>query len=147
MLYYEANNEKEIRLQQAASGIKCLAILELLYKNNSLNKDTLLVIDGPEVHLHPNLIVDYARLLILLQKNLGLTIFVASHNPDFVSAVRYISKKEKCEKGLSFYVAKKVEKSSSNIYDFKDLGDNIEDIFSSFNIALERISQYGEYDE
>ncbi len=128
-------------LLDCATGIKSFAILQLLLKNGSLTDKTLLIIDEPESHLHPQWIIEYARLIVLLNKEIGIKFFIASHNPDMVSAIKYISKKENVEKDLNFYLA---EKSNNNfLYDYKHLETNIEPIFESFNIALDRINEYG----
>ena len=145
IFYYTSKNGKTILLSQAASGLKCFAVLERLYSNGSLTKDTLLIVDEPEVHLHPKWIVEYARVLVLIQKYIHTTILIASHNPDMISAIKYISEKEKCSKSLTFYIAQKVESSGFVKFKFKNLGTNIEEIFSSFNIALDRINLYGSF--
>lgn len=140
---YTAKNGQSIPLSQAASGLKCFAVLERLYANGSLNEDSLLIVDEPEVHLHPKWIVEYARVLVLIQKYLHTTILIASHNPDMISAIKYISEKEKVADSLTFYIAEAVETEGFGKYKFKNLGTDIEEIFSSFNIALDRINQYG----
>lgn len=131
----------KITLSQAADGVKCFAVLEVLFKHGYLNADTLLIIDEPEVHLHPKWIVDYARVIVQMNKLLHCTVLLASHSPDMISALRYISKKE----GVStqFYLGSKVSDEHFGTYRFKNTGSDIEPIFESFNIALERISQYG----
>ena len=103
----------------------------------------MLIVDEPEVHLHPKWIVEYARVLVYIQKYLHTTILIASHNPDMISAIKYISEKEKVADSLTFYIADEVESEGFGKYKFKNLGTDIEEIFSSFNIALDRISQYG----
>ena len=106
-----------------------------------MNDKTLLVIDEPEVHLHPQWVVEYARLIVLLNKKIGVKFLIASHHPDMISAIKYIANKEKNSSDLHFYLAKSDKNSYQ--YDYKDLGLEIEDIFSSFNIALKRIDLYG----
>lgn len=140
---YTAKNGQSIPLSQAASGLKCFAVLERLFANGSLNEDSLLIVDEPEVHLHPKWIVEYARVLVLIQKYLHTTVLIASHNPDMISAIKYISEKEKVADSLTFYIAKEIDSEGFGKYKFKNLGTDIEEIFSSFNIALDRINQYG----
>ena len=147
IFFYTAKNGQSIPLSQAASGLKCFAVLERLYANGSLNEYTLLIVDEPEVHLHPKWIVEYARVLVLIQKYLHTTILVASHNPDMISAIKYISEKENLSDNLTFYVAEEVESEGFGKYKFKNLGKDIEEIFSSFNIALDRINQYGAFSD
>lgn len=142
---YTPKDGKAIPLSQAASGLKCFAVLERLYANGCLGEYTLLIVDEPEVHLHPKWIVEYARVLVLIQKFLHTTILVASHNPDMISAIKYISEKEKTSDSLTFYIAEEVDSERFGKYSFRNLGSDIEDIFSSFNIALDRINLYGAF--
>lgn len=144
---YTARNGKSIPLSHAASGLKCFAVLERLFSNGCLDENTLLIVDEPEVHLHPKWIVEYARVLVLIQKYLHTTILIASHNPDMVSAIKYISEKEKCSDALTFYLAKEISLEDFGKYEFKNLGTDIEEIFASFNVALDRINKYGAFDE
>ncbi|MGQ1927647.1 AAA family ATPase [Ornithobacterium rhinotracheale] len=139
---YRRKDGAEFNLLECATGLKSFSLLQLLYKNGFLNDETLLIIDEPEVHLHPQWVVEYARLIVLLNKNLGVKFLLASHHPDMISAIKYISEKEKIDDNLHFYLAKQYQDSFT--YTYKDLGVEIEEIFASFNIALERINLYGQ---
>lgn len=138
---YKRNDGKEFNLLECATGLKSFAILRLLYKNGFLNDSSLLIIDEPEAHLHPQWVVEYARLIILLNKYLGVKFLIASHHPDMISAIKYIAEKEDRTSSLNYYLAKQIENTFS--YNYVHLGTNIDDIFLSFNIALERIDLYG----
>jgi predicted ATP-dependent endonuclease of OLD family len=138
---YKRADGSVFNLLDCATGIKSFAIIQLLLKNGTLNDKTLLIIDEPEVHLHPQWIIEYARLIVLLNKEVGIKFFIASHNPDMVSAIRYISEKEGLLDNLNFYLAE--EASSKYQYNYKFLGTDIDPIFKSFNIAIDRINKYG----
>lgn len=141
---YKRDDGRVFNLDDCATGIKAFGILQLLANNGKLTKDTLLIVDEPEAHLHPQWIVEYARIVVLMNKHLGVKFFIASHNPDMVSAIKYISEKEGVSDRVNFYLAKK--RPDGYTYDYKALKTDIEDIFSSFNIAIERINQYGVQD-
>lgn len=128
-------------LLDCATGVKSFAIIQLLLKNGSLTDKTLLIIDEPESHLHPQWIIEYARLIVMLNKFVGVNFFIASHNPDMVSAIKYISEKEGVSSKLNYYLAEKSE--NTFLYNYKNLGTEIGEIFESFNIAIERINKYG----
>lgn len=138
---YKRNDGEEFDLLECATGLKSFSILQLLYKNGFFSKQTLLIIDEPEVHLHPQWVVEYARLIVLLNKYIGVKFLIASHHPDMISAIKYISEKEEVASSLNFYLAEKLP--NTFVYDYKHLGSSIDDIFSSFNIALDRIDLYG----
>ena len=85
--------------------------------------------------------IEYARVIVLLNKEIGIKFFIASHNPDMVSAIRYISEKEGVLENLNFYIARKIE--DKYLYDYKHLEQEIEPIFESFNKAIDGINKYG----
>lgn len=131
----------DIDVKDAATGVKTFAYLSQLLHNGWLDKETLLMIDEPEAHLHPQWIVEFARLLVKIHKELGVKVLVASHNPDMVAAIQSIAKKEEVIDKTVFYLAQR--EKDEPCYVFTDKGTDISDIFTSFNIALSRIEQYG----
>ena len=143
--YISKDKKVNILLKDAATGFKTFSYLQRLLENGLLNDETLLMIDEPEAHLHPQWIVEFARLLVLLNKELGLKIMIASHNPDMVAAIHDIANKEGVLENTNFYVAQP-ENQESHQYIFKDLGHEVGEIFESFNIALDNISRYGRVD-
>lgn len=139
--YVSEDENIDIELSKTATGMKTFAYLQLLLQNGYLNEQTLLLIDEPEAHLHPQWIVEYARLLVWINKKIGTKIMIASHNPDMVSALRAIAEKECILENTHFYLAEK--HIVGHRYVYNDLGYNIEEIFRSFNIAIDRIKLYG----
>ena len=136
---------KTFDLNEVATDIKAFSIIQLLLKNGHIDNRTLLIIDEPESHLHPQWIVEYARMIVLLHKYIGVKFFLASHNPDMVSAIRYIAEKEGILSNVNYYLAEKTEEAY--LYNYRALGSDIAPIFGSFNIAIDRISQYSINDE
>lgn len=138
---FKRNDGEVFDLLNVATGIKSFSILQILLKNGTITDKTLLILDEPESNLHPQWIIEYARIIVLLNKQLGIKFFLATHNPDMVSAIRYISEKEGILEGVNFYLAEKVKDTFKYNYTF--LEKEIDPIFASFNIALERINKYG----
>lgn len=133
-------DNKIFNLLDCATGIKSFSILQMLLKLGFITDKTLIIFDEPESNLHPQWIVEFARIIVLINKNIGAKFFIASHNPDFISAIRYISEKEGNLDSVNFYLAQQEEDFS---YVYEKLGKNIDPIFKSFNIALDRIEKYG----
>lgn len=145
-LKYKRADGLDIYLKAAATGIISFSYILRLLENGWIDDKTLLIIDEPEAHLHPQWIVEYARMLILINKHIGTKIVLASHNPDMVAALHSIATREGVIENTNFYIA---EKNMEDInqqftYDFKDCEQDISPIFNSFNIAFDRISDYGE---
>lgn len=141
-LVYRSRNGKDIRLEDLASGFKPLVYMLRLIENGWLTENTLLEIDEPETNLHPQWVVELAHLLVRINKTFGTKILITSHNPDMVSAIRYISEKEDLLNTTRFYLAE--QRESSDMFDYKDLGSDIEPVFGSFNKSFDTLQKYVE---
>jgi len=139
---FKRDDGKEFNLLEVATGVKSFSILQMLLNNDSLNENTLLILDEPEAHLHPQWIVEYGRFLVYLNKVIGVKLLVASHNPDMVSALKYITEKEGNPEKLNFYLAE--QKSGTYQYDYKHLGTDIDAIFESYNKSYEKLDNYAD---
>lgn len=140
-LYYSRNDGLKIPLNQAATGAISFSILAKLLENGHLHRGTLLIVDEPEAHLHPKWIVEYARILVLLQKSLDVKIVLSSHNPDMIAAIDAIARKEEISGKVSFYFA--VPSPDDSFQYVFEKQDSIANIFDSFNFAITRIQEYG----
>lgn len=141
-LIFKAKSGVQVKLDKVASGFKTFAYMQRLIENGWLDNKTLLEIDEPETNLHPQWIVEFAHLLVMVNKELGTKIMIASHNPDMVSAIRYISEKEGILDKTHFYLAE--QREDSELYDYKDLGNDIDPVFDSFNKSYETLQKYVE---
>ena len=140
-VFKNTENNFIVDLEDCATGIKAFGIINILLKNGSINDKTLLILDEPETHLHPQWIVEYARLLTLIQKYVGTKIFVVTHNPDMVQSLKYIPMKENIGNNVTFYNAVPVGENLQ--YQYNELGDDIHDIFNSFNVSYDKLELYG----
>lgn len=141
-LKYKREDGLTIDLVDSATGIKSFSLLQTLLRNGIISSNTLLIIDEPEAHLHPQWIVEYARIIVMMHQKIGAKFFIASHSTDFVSAIKYIAEKQKVQKSLSFYLAEE-DKRKRYSYNYRSIGTDIEPIFESFNKSLDKISEYG----
>lgn len=140
---YKKNNQ-DIAIRNTALGIKSFGIIQLLLKNNRLNNRSLLIIDEPEVHLHPTWQVKYAEILVALSKEFDIPMVLTSHSPYFIEALERFSKKYKYEKSTNFYFADKVKDGLSSI--IIDVTQNITPILSSISDAFYTIQDINDED-
>lgn len=95
---------KSISIKNTASGIKVFGILQLLSKNSFLNKNSMLIFDEPENHLHPNWQLKLAKILVELARN-GVYVLVSSHSPYMIEALKRFSDSADLEQKTGFYLA------------------------------------------
>lgn len=140
---FETADTKRYPLRECATGIKSFSILEILNRYGCLTPGTVLIIDEPEVHLHPQWIVEYARLLVLLAKNVGVKVLIASHSPAMVRAVVEFVDSLDFSAHARIYQAVTDGKSPDR-FSFVDRNMDIGEIFDSFNVSYERTAQVAE---
>ncbi len=144
MRYVRRADGLNISIDDVATGMKTFSYILRLLQNGYIDSETLLIIDEPEAHLHPQWIVKFAKVLVLIHKLLGAKIMVASHDPDMVAAIHTMSETEGLAGVTNFYQA--TNKPGEFGYTYINSGNDISQIFESFNIALDRIDGYKSID-
>ena len=84
---------KNIPISLTAMGVTNIGIVDMLIRNNSINKGSFLIIDEPEVHLHPEWQVEFVNILYDIAKA-GANVIITSHSIDIVKAVELLSKND-----------------------------------------------------
>ena len=143
--FSKKNDGLKLDLIDCATGIQSLSIIYALLNNNSINDKTLLILDEPEVHLHPQWIIELASVLVLMRKHIKCHIFVSTHSTDMIRGLKYLSEKEKIQENVNFFIAKESQEENHK-YDYIDLKNNIGEIFKCFNKSLDRIDALMEED-
>lgn len=95
-----------LRIENLSAGMKAFAVPKRLLQNRQLGERDVLILDEPEIHLHPEWQVLYAEFLVLLQKAFDLTILLTSHSPYFLNAMEIFVKKHDVEALTRYYLAK-----------------------------------------
>ncbi|PHH95913.1 ATP-binding protein [Fusobacterium nucleatum] len=113
--------------KSVATGIKSFGIIEILLKNKQLDKNTILIIDEPEVHLHPKWQIKYAEILILISKELGVKILLNSHSPYLIRAMEVYRKTYDYEDNTKFYTLTDCTEGKSK--KILDVTNNLNQIF------------------
>ncbi len=121
---YRTNNG-DIDLKNLSTGLKTFAIIKMLLQNGTLEENGTIILDEPEIHLHPEWQLKFAELIVLLQKEFGMHILLTTHSPYFVSAIEVFSEKYKIDDKCKYYVAE--NKGNSGV--IKDITGNTNIIF------------------
>jgi len=91
---YVDQKGSSVPLSLTAMGISNIGLIELLLRNNIINKGSFLIIDEPEAHLHPKWQVALVEILYKVAQA-GANIIIATHSIDMIKAVELIIKKDK----------------------------------------------------
>lgn len=97
-------DKQSISIKNTASGIKTFGLLHKLIANKFATKDTVIVFDEPENHLHPKWQLKLAQLLVELAKN-KIYVMVSSHSPYMIEALKRYAELADLDDQTAFYLA------------------------------------------
>ncbi len=103
---------KPINIKNLSTGLKSFALIKRLLENGSLKEKDILILDEPEIHLHPEWQLAYAQMIVLLQKKFDLTMIITTHSPYFLDAIDVFSAKYEMSDKVNYYLAESVEEFS-----------------------------------
>lgn len=134
---YKKNNQDKISSSNIATGIKSFALLQMLNVNGYFTPDTILILDEPEVHLHPEWEIVYARILFELCKA-GVYILLTTHSTYFVQAIVKYAGDMAMENKVHFYFGSRRNKKT-NLTTFTDVTDDLNPIFKALGKPMQDI--------
>lgn len=127
-----SNEKKEnykaiFKMSNTANGIKMFGYLQILLLNKTIKNNSLLILDEPEVHIHPAWQLKYAEIIMELVKT-GVRVLINSHSPYMIESLQRYAEKKNIKS--CFYLAKdgciKQKENSNNItlsYIFEELSE------------------------
>ena len=108
-LFFVKENGFKSHMKNTSSGVKQVAIIQTLLNNNEIEPNSFLIMDEPEANLHPEWQIKFAKILVLLVKELDLSIYIASHSPFFIEAIELYSQYYDLIDDSYFYLTQKAE--------------------------------------
>ncbi len=119
----ELSNDSAINLNNISSGLKTFIYIKRLLQNETLSENGTLILDEPEIHLHPEWQIVFAEIIVLLQKEFDMHILLTTHSPYFLQAIQVFSEKYDIENKTEYYVSEvNSEGFSRFINTTKDVG-------------------------
>ena len=124
---YQMNGDisKELDVASLSTGLKSFVIIKQLLLNGALNEKDAIVLDEPEIHLHPEWQLVYAEIIVLLQKKFDFHIIVTTHSSHFMEALELFSKKYGISERCNYYLADVKENGAY----FENVTENLSKIY------------------
>lgn len=116
---------QNIRLSNVSIGVQAIELLKEIVRSGSLDDNTFLVLDEPEIHLHPEWQLIYARALSKIADSLHTKVLVTTHSPYFIQALQVYSRQVQIQDQLHIYMPREVE---GHAVDFIEADDEIMDL-------------------
>lgn len=97
--------KEPLSIKNLSTGLKAFVVLKMILESNQLKDRDVLILDEPEIHLHPTWQLIYAELIVLLQKEFDLSVVITTHSHFFLNAIETYSRKYATTKKLNLYLA------------------------------------------
>lgn len=133
MEFIDNESNAKIEFSNMSAGLKIFALIQRLLENYSLKKSDVLIVDEPEVNLHPKWQVVLAEVMVRIYKELGIYILINSHSPYFIRAIEVKMAEYECADKANFYYMKE----SGNKFIAENVNGNLDVIYKALYEPLE----------
>lgn len=104
------NGNRAVEMANVSTGIKALSVLSYAMENGCISQGSVLILDEPEINLHPEWQLKYAEILVRLQKEMQLNILITTHSPYFVEALAAYSTRYGIKNKCKYYQSANTDK-------------------------------------
>ncbi len=131
--YKKFGSEKKLDVRNLSTGLKSFAIIEILLRNVSLDYNGTMILDEPEIHLHPEWQLLFAELIVLIHKEFHMHILINTHSPYFLNAIEVYTMEYDVDSKCKYYLS-----SAKNEFSYlEDVTEHIESIYSKLARPLQ----------
>lgn len=123
---FKLRSGKSMELKNVSAGIKTFIIIKTLLQQGALVEGGLLILDEPEVHLHPQWQLVFAELIVLLQKEFHLHVLLTTHSPYFLEAIEVYTVKHGISQDCNYYLAE----NQNDVATLTEVTDSVDHIYS-----------------
>lgn len=135
IVYTYSNDDIQLDIANLSTGMKAFVVLKTLLLKGYIEENGTIILDEPEVHLHPKWQLSFAELIVLLQKKFNLHILLNTHSPYFLRAIQVFSDKHNIEDRCKYYLAE----NEGNMSVINDVTEDIEKIYKKLASPLQEL--------
>ena len=133
--YRQKGSDKAIALSNLSSGLKIFIALKELLLNGTIQYNGTIILDEPEIHLHPEWQLLFAEIIVLLQKEFNMHILMTTHSPYFLRAIQVYSAKYGIADGCRYYLSESRDKAVH----FVDVSGKVDKIYQTLAQPLQEL--------
>ena len=134
IFYQDQALHGSVDLGNVASGMKNFLVIQSLIEKGKLKRNSILMIDEPETNLHPQWHLNFAEVLVLLYKHMGIRSIVNSHSPYLIRALEVKMADEQLKEQGHYYL---MEKAGGNLFRARDVTEHTDQIYELLYRPLE----------
>ncbi len=141
--YIDPSTNIDLDVRNIATGLKAFVIVKTLLLNGKLEEKGTIILDEPEIHLHPKWQIILAELIVLIHKVFNMHILLTTHSPYFLRAIEVFSLKHSAKEKTRYYLASR----GASVSKIEDVTDDTGKIYKLLAEAFEDLDEVLEVDE
>lgn len=126
LMYKQDGTGKDYRIANLSTGLKTFAIIQSLLLSGMIKDGGLIILDEPEIHLHPEWQLVFAELIVMLQKEFVLHILLNTHSPYFLQTIEVFADRYGINDKCDYYLAYNQDNESY----FEHVNGTVEKIYA-----------------
>ncbi len=145
--FKDKNLSEPLDVRNLSTGVKSMAVIERCLSLGLIKEGSTLILDEPEIHLHPEWQLKYAEYIVILQKALDLTVLITTHSPQFLRAIEVYTDKYEIMDRLNVYSIEneKIKNASYSEYGITEIYEKLSAPYDELQQMLDE--KYSEDDE
>lgn len=133
--YQDGDGKNTLNIKNLSAGLKTFLILKTLILNGEIEYGSVILLDEPEIHLHPEWQLIFAEIIVLLQKEFNVFILLNTHSHYFLDAIEVYSKKHGVADKCRYYLSD----SKDGVAFMTDVTGNTEQIYKKLARPLQTL--------
>ncbi|RSX49799.1 AAA domain, putative AbiEii toxin, Type IV TA system [Bifidobacterium castoris] len=129
---------RDLDMRDVSDGRKTFIMLLRLLGDNRIGEDDVLILDEPEIHLHPEWQLDLADMLVELRRAFNLTILVSTHSPYFLEALETYAARHGIADDMTCYMTRRKAQGGCVC---EDITRNLEKAYGVLAAPFDRLDE------
>lgn len=131
---YYVEKGSELKVSNLATGSKMFFLIKNLLEKGYLNGETVLILDEPEAHLHPEWQNIFAEFIVRLVKFVGVKVLLTTHSPNFMLALETMSLENELGDAMQTYNTEVCDDGYQITY--RKVSGDLDVVYSNFVRAM-----------
>ena len=137
LMFLEQGFDKPFHLKNLSTGVKTFVIFKRLLEMQLIQENGVIVLDEPEIHLHPAWQLLLAEIIVILQTEFNLHVLITTHSPYFLNAIEVFTAKYSIADRCRYYLTSVDNDSYAYI---KDVTNSTDEIYYLLAMPMKRLS-------
>ena len=128
-----------IHASNVSTGLKSLALLEYGLRIGAIENDDVIILDEPEINLHPEWQIEYAKAIVELEKHCNIKFIITTHSPFFIRAIECFSDLHNQMNNLNVYRIEKDQNNKQTIENVMYSEYGVSDLYEDLSAPLDKL--------